>query len=96
MTGATVTAMYIHVLEGCNKMNIPALAEIVGVHVTGHSLNRNYQILKSLHQAGNLRAYAVTCILCLTKSIQGTLCICVVFSALFDCLGNAFRDETNS
>ena len=56
LTGATITAMDIQVLERCNKMNIEALMEIVGVNVSGYTLDREPQVLKSLREAGDLWA----------------------------------------
>ena len=56
VTGAAISAMDIQILERCNRMNIDALTEIVGVTVQGYELDRESQVLHSLRQAGDLWA----------------------------------------
>jgi hypothetical protein len=56
VTGATITAMDIEVLETCGRLNIAALTDIVGVNSAGFKLDRQSHVRKMLHGAGDLWA----------------------------------------
>jgi hypothetical protein len=80
VTGATITAMDIEILETCGRMNIGALSEIVGVNSTGFKLDRESHVRKQLQRAGDLwaehilenaRAYMISFIYIFATVISG-------------------------
>jgi hypothetical protein len=56
VTGATITALDIEVLETCDRLNIDALTDIVGVNAAGFKVDRQSHVRKMLLEAGDLWA----------------------------------------
>mmetsp|Transcript_12587 Transcript_12587/g.29481 ORF Transcript_12587/g.29481 Transcript_12587/m.29481 type:complete len:1616 (+) Transcript_12587:106-4953(+) len=69
VTKAQINEQDVHILEKCNQMNVKALTEIVGHNDSGYPLDRVPQLLRTLHNLGNVwsdhileqaRAYAMS------------------------------------